>query len=193
MVDAENPDSTHDFGRDIIPSMLSGYRVSGYPFEDEAGRPLYWRDVGTLDDYYRANMDLTGVLPAFNLYDARWPVRTRSRSDPPAKTVHADFKTGRAGLALDSLLANGALVSGGRVERSILGPRVRVNSYATVSDSILFTDVEVGRNARVCRAIIDKRVKIPPGAVIGCDPDEDRRRFTVSEGGVAVLAKGTEL
>ncbi len=193
MVDAENPASSHDFGRDVIPAMLTGYKVFGFPFEDDAGRPLYWRDVGTIDDYYRANMDLTGVLPAFNLYDPRWPIRTRPRPDPPAKTVHADFEGKRVGLALDSLLSGGVVVSGARVERSILGPRVRVNSYAQVTDSVLFSDVDVGRNAKVRRAIVDKRVRIPPGYEIGFDLERDRKRFAVSEGGVVVLAKGTEL
>ena len=193
MVDAENPDSSHDFGRDVIPAMFSGYKVYGFPFEDETGRPLYWRDVGTLDDYYRTNMDLTGVTPAFNLYDPRWPIRTRTRPDPPVKTVHSDFAGRRVGLALDSLLAGGVVVSGARVERSILGPRVRVNSYAEVTDSILFSDVEVGRNARVSKAVVDKRVRIPPGFKVGHDLSADRERFVVSDGGVVVLPKGTEL
>jgi len=194
MVDAENRHSTHDFGRDIIPAMLRGYRVFGFPFEGEgrAGE-AYWRDVGTIDDYFQANMDLVAKTPAFNLYDRRWPIRTKVRPDPPAKTVHADFEDGRVGIAIESLLSGGVVVSGGRVERSILGPRVRVNSYAQVQDSILFSDVEVGRKAQVCRAIVDKRVKIPAGCRVGLDPDEDRRRFLVTESGIAVLGKGTVL
>ena len=193
MVDAENPDSTHDFGRDVIPAMIKGYRVFGYRFVEAHPDEPYWRDVGTLDDYYRANMDLVEPEPPFNLYDRRWPIRTRPRPDPPAKTVHADFEHDRVGLALDSLLADGVIISGGRVERSILGPRVRVNSHAEVSESVLFSDVEIGRHARIRRTIIDKRVKIPDHTVIGHDPEQDRRRFTLSAEGIVVITKGTEL
>ncbi len=194
MVDAEDRRSSHDFGRDVLPAMLRGYRVFGFPFA-EKGAPgqTYWRDVGTIDDYYQANMELVTKTPAFSLYDRRWPIRTRVRPDPPAKTVHASFEDGRVGLAIESLLCPGVVVSGGRVERSILGPRVRVNSYAEVQDSILFSDVEVGRGAVVRRAIVDKRIRIPAGCRIGVDPEQDRRRFPVTESGVAVLGKGTEL
>jgi glucose-1-phosphate adenylyltransferase len=193
LVNAENPDSTHDFGRDVIPAMIGGYRVFGYRFADEHAAEPYWRDVGTIDDYYRANMELVAPIPPFNLYDRHWPIRTRPRPDPPAKTVHSDLAGGRAGLALDSLLADGVIVSGGRVERSILGPRVRVHSYAQVEESVLFSDVEVGRHARIRRAIIDKMVRVPDRAEIGFDPEADRRRFHVSEDGVVVIARGAEL
>lgn len=191
MVDAEDPGSSHDFGRDVIPRMIGGYKVFGYPYEDDgkAVRP-YWRDVGTIDDYYAASMDLVSPGPKFNIHDPRWPIRTRARPEPPAKTVFADFKDNRVGLALDSLLCNGVVVSGGRVERSILGPRVRVNSYAEVTDSILFSGVEVGRHCRIRRAIIDKWLKIPPHTRIGFDPAADRERFFVSESGIVVVQKG---
>ncbi len=192
--DADRDESTHDFGHDVIPAMIGGGRVFGHRLAGtDAGREPYWRDVGTLDAYYRANMDLVAPSPEFNLYDQRWPMRTRARSDPPAKTVHADIEGGRAGLALNSLLSDGAVISGGRVERSVLGPRVRVNSFALVEDSVLFSDVEVGRNARVRRAIIDKRVRVPEGFEVGGDPERDRRRFTVTDSGVTVVAKGMEL
>ncbi|HDQ99177.1 MAG TPA: glucose-1-phosphate adenylyltransferase, partial [candidate division WOR-3 bacterium] len=185
--------SRHDFGHDVIPAMIGGYRVFGYRFADEHAVEPYWRDVGTVDDYYRANMELVAPTPPFNLYDRHWPIRTRPRPDPPAKTVHSDLAGGRAGLALDSLLADGVIVSGGRVQHSILGPRVRVNSFAQVEESVLFSDVAVGRNARVRRAIVDKMVRIPDRAEIGFDPEADRQRFHVSEDGVVVISRGTEL
>ena len=193
LVNAENPSSRHDFGHDVIPAMIGGYRVFGYRFADEHAVEPYWRDVGTVDDYYRANMELVAPTPPFNLYDRHWPIRTRPRPDPPAKTVHSDLAGGRAGLALDSLLADGVIVSGGRVQHSILGPRVRVNSFAQVEESVLFSDVAVGRNARVRRAIVDKMVRIPDRAEIGFDPEADRQRFHVSEDGVVVISRGTEL
>jgi len=190
MVDAEDPESSHDFGRDVIPRMIGGYKVFGYPYEDDgkAVRP-YWRDVGTIEDYYEANMDLVSPTPKFNIHDPRWPIRTRARPDPPAKTVHNDAKRKRVGLALNSLLCNGVVVSGARVERSVLGPRVRVNSYSKVEDAVLFSGVEVGRHCRIKRAIVDKWVKVPPRTRIGYDEDEDRKRFFVSDSGIVVVRK----
>jgi glucose-1-phosphate adenylyltransferase len=194
MADAEDADSDHDFGRDVIPKMIGGYRVMGYEFEDEnRGPEPYWRDVGTIDDYYQANMDLLEVKPQFNLYDERWPIRTLQPQLPCAKTVWNDPEAGRVGGVLQSLVAHGCIVSGGRAVHSILSPRVRVNSYAEVSDSILFEGVVVGRRARIRRAIIDKWVQIPEGYRIGCDPDADRRNFTVTDSGIVVIAKGQEL
>lgn len=194
MVDSEDSNSSHDFGRDIIPKMIKGFMVYGYEFEDEnRGPQRYWRDVGTIEDYYQANMDLVEIEPLFNLYDERWPIRTFQYQLPPAKTVFADLNSERVGLALQSLAGQGVIISGGKVIRSILSPKVRINSYSEVSDSILFEGVNIGRYARVRRAIIDKYVKIPDRCEIGYNQEEDRKRFFVSETGIVVIPKGTVL
>jgi len=185
--------SRHDFGHDILPSLIGGGRVFAYPFLDEnRKRQSYWRDIGTLDAYYAANMDLTAVEPVFNLYDKDWPIRTmQARHMPPAKTVFADTaRGGRAGQVLDSLVSGGVIVSGGQVERSVLSPWVRVNSYAQVSDCVLLSEVNVGRRARLKRTIVDKGVDIPEDLVVGEDPVEDARRFKVTAGGVVVIPRG---
>ncbi len=190
--DATEPGSVHDFGRNIIPSIIDDCRVFAFPFRDENRKQdAYWRDVGTLDAYFDANMDLVGIDPLLNMYDSRWPIRTYQPILPPPKFVFGSMgQIDRQGTALDSIVCQGSVVSGGRVERSILGPWVRVNSYARVQDSILFQDVDIGRHAKVRRAIIDKGVSIPPGVEIGYDLDQDRARgFTVSPGGVVVIAK----
>ncbi|MFO0923383.1 MAG: glucose-1-phosphate adenylyltransferase [Pirellulales bacterium] len=194
--DATDPKSHHDFGKNIIPSIIDDHRVFAFPFRDENRKnDAYWRDVGTLDAYFEANMDLIGVDPCLNLYDEDWPVRTLQPNLPPPKFVfgsHADSRSDgqRVGMALDSIVCAGTIVSGGRVERSILSPRVRVNSYASVTDSILFEGVEVGRHAKIRKAIIDKGVRIPPGMQIGYDLELDRKRgFTISPQGVVVIAK----
>ncbi len=181
----------YDFGRDILPQAVRTRRIFAYPFVDEnLTDPPYWRDIGTLDAYYEAQMDLVAVSPRFNLYDRRWPVRTCQPQLPPVKMVFADEgRNARRGEALDSLLSAGCIVSGGTVVRSVLSPQVRVNSFSLVEDSVLMSGVEVGRYARVRRAIVDKFVKIPPGVHIGWDLEEDRRRFTVTEGGVVVVPK----
>jgi glucose-1-phosphate adenylyltransferase len=191
-LDATRPGSAHDFGHNIIPSVIRTHRVFAFPFRDEnRKRDAYWRDVGTLDAYFEANMDLISVDPLLNMYDDHWPIRTHHPNYPPPKFVFAE--TGpdpRRGHALDSIICQGCIVSGGQVERSILGPNVRVNSYARVEDSILFEGVDIGRHTRVRRAIIDKGVRIPPGTSIGYDAEQDRARgFTVSEGGLTVIAK----
>jgi len=190
--DAGDPASRHDFARDVLPRLVGGGRLFAYPFVDEnRGGQLYWRDIGTLDAYYAASMDLVAVDPVFNLYDTEWSVRTMPRQLPPAKTVFAEeWPGGRAGVVLNSLVSGGVVVSGGRVERSILAPEVRVNSFAQVSDSVLLDGVQVGRHARVRRAIVDKRAVIPAGFVIGEDLAADRARFTVSEGGIVVIPQG---
>ncbi len=194
--DAGNNKSKHDFGKDIIPQMLKkGLKVYAYNLRDEntKGAP-YWRDIGTIDAYYEANMDLVQVDPVFNLYDRAWPIRTYQEQFPPAKTVFAgDEITGRIGLALDSFVAGGCIISGGRVQRSILSPNVRINSFSQIYDSILMEGVNVGRYAKIKRAIIDKDVNIPKGMVIGYDMHEDKKRFFVSESGIVVVAKGTEI
>jgi glucose-1-phosphate adenylyltransferase len=193
--DASRP-TNHDFGKDIIPQMLKKkMKVFAYNFKDEnKNEALYWRDIGTLDAYYEANMDLIQVSPIFNLYDKNWLIRTYQEQFPPAKTVFAgDENPDRMGLVLDSLISSGCIVSGGRVQRSILSPNVRINSYCEVYDSILLEGVNVGRYAKIRRAIIDKDVIIPAGTIIGYNLKEDKKRFTVSEGGIVVVAKGTEI
>jgi glucose-1-phosphate adenylyltransferase len=197
--DAQRADSTHDFGRDILPRMVASHRLFAYDFSTntipgmaEAERG-YWRDIGTIDAYWRASADLVAVSPAFSLYNPAWPIYSAYYPSPPAKFVFADERNNRLGIATDSLVSEGCIISGGQVDRSILGPRVRVNSFSDVSESILFDDVEVGRHAQVRRAIIDKGVFVPPGMAIGYDLEADHRRFTVSEQGVVVIPKGMDL
>ncbi len=192
--DATRPDSDHDFGKNIIPNIIRNHKVYGYRFRDKNRKATpYWRDVGTLDAYYQANMDLIEVDPVLNLYDREWPIRTHQPQLPPPKFVFRDEGSadlGRRGEAHDSMVCQGCIISGGHVRRSILSPNVRVNSYALVENSILFSGVDVGRHARIRRAIIDKDVKIPAGATIGYDLENDRRRgFTITEQGVVVIAK----
>ncbi len=190
--DAQRAESSHDFGRDIIPLVARTARVMAYNFQDENKKESkYWRDIGTLDAYYEANIDLVQVTPLFNFYDRDWPIRTYHEQWPPVKTVFADEATGRVGQVLDSLVSNGCIISGGYVERCVLSPDVRVNSFARVEDSILMEHVDVGRYAKVRRAIIDKDVKIPRYAQIGYNLEEDRRRFHVTESGIIVVGKGT--
>ena len=191
-LDATRPNSKHDFGRDIIPAVIHTHKVMAYPFLDEnRKKDAYWRDVGTLEAYYDANMDLISVDPQLNLYDRHWPIRTYQPNYPPPKFVFAEHgHTARRGHALDSIVCQGTIISGGQVERSVLGPNVRINSYSHVEDSVLFESVNVGRHAKVRRAIIDKEVEIPAGIEIGYDHELDRSRgFVVSETGLTVLAK----
>jgi glucose-1-phosphate adenylyltransferase len=185
--------SGHDFGKDIIPGMLDNARVFAYPFRDENRKQAaYWRDVGTLDAYFQTSMDLIQIDPILNLYDRYWPIHTYQPPYPPPKFVHTD--PDRRGAAYNSIVCQGAIISGGQVFRSILSPGVRINSYALVEDSILFDGVEVGRHARIRRAIIDKDVKIPPGFEIGWNREADLARgLVVSEEGVTVVAKSEDL
>jgi glucose-1-phosphate adenylyltransferase len=194
--DATLDDSHHDFGKNIIPGAISQYKVCAFPFLDENRKQdAYWRDVGTLDAYYEATMDLIGVDPLLNLYDQHWPIRAYQPMLPPPKFVFgSEGHTARRGEAHDSIVCQGAIVSGGSVARSVIGPAVRVNSYAHVEDSILFDGVEVGRNCRLRRVIVDKGVHIPPRTEIGYDPAADKARgFTVTESGLVVIARGEEL
>jgi len=186
--DAEDPNSSHDFGRDVLPRLVGKYNIIAYDFRDLNDKTArYWRDVGTLDAYYEANMDLVSVTPEFNLYDKRWPIRTRLLQQPPAKFVFAQ-EGRRMGVALDSIVSSGCIVSGGRIVRSILSPGVRVNSYCEVESSILMTDCRIGRYSRIRRAIIDTGVEVPEGSIIGYDLDEDRNRgYTVTESGIVVV------
>ena len=194
MVDAEDPNSSHDFGRDVLPKMFEGYKVYGYPFEDENRGPIkYWRDVGTIDDYYAANMDLVEVAPIFNLYDKHWPIRTYQPQLPPAKTVFFDYSLGRVGEILQSIIAPGAIISGGKVCRSIISHQVHIHSYTDIADSILMEGVEVGRYAKIRRAIIDKWVKIPEKMEIGYNRTEDEKRFFVTQSGIVVIPKEAKL
>jgi glucose-1-phosphate adenylyltransferase len=190
--DAEDPKSSHDFGKDILPKMVDEYRVYAYDFVDENKKEaLYWRDVGTLEAFYEANMDIVSVSPVFNLYDEDWPIRTHQRQYPPAKFVFAE--SGRTGTALDSIVSSGCIVSGGTVKNSVLSPDVRVNSYTEVDASILFSHVNIGRHCRVQRAIIDRDVHIPEGTTIGFDAEADRQRYFVTEGGITVVTRDYSL
>jgi glucose-1-phosphate adenylyltransferase len=197
--DAGDAASAHDFGKSIVTSMHSRKRVFVYDFmnnkvpgqsEKERG---YWRDVGSLDAYYQANMDLVDVDPVFSLYNFDWPIFTIRYNYPPAKFVFNNEKDRRVGHATDSLISEGCIVSGGHVHHSIVSPRVRINSYSYVEGSILFEDVTVGRHCKIRRAIIDKHVDIPPGTVIGYDPEEDKARFQVTESGIVVIPKGMRI
>ena len=190
--DAEDPDSQHDFGHNILPKMVDDYRVYSFNFIDENHKEaLYWRDVGTLEAYYEANMDVAAVSPVFNLYDEHWPIRTHQRQYPPAKFVFAE--PGRTGTAVDSLVSSGCIVSGGFVRNSVLSPDVRVNSYAEVESSIVFSHVDIGRHCRVRRAIIDRDVHIPEGTVIGYDTESDRQKYFVTESGITVVTRDYSL
>jgi len=179
--------SQHDFGRDVIPRLIERHAVYAYRFEDENKKAAkYWRDIGTLDSYYEANMDLVAVEPQFNLYDKEWPLRTMIPSLPPAKFVFADWGI-RCGVALDSIVSPGCIISGGLVRRCVLSPEVRINSYAEVEDSILMHGVHVGRYSRIRKAIIEKNVYLPDHTVIGYNLEEDQKRFRVTPKGVVIV------
>ena len=190
--DAEDPNSSHDFGKDILPKILDQYKVYSFNFIDENKKEaLYWRDVGTLEAYYEANMDLVAVSPVFNLYDSAWPIRTHQRQYPPAKFVFGE--PGRTGTAIDSIVSAGCILSGGTVRNCILSPDVRVNSYTEVEDTIMFSHVNVGRHCRIRRAIIDRDVHIPEGTIIGYDPEADARNYMVTETGITVVTRDYSL
>jgi len=185
--DAGKP-SSHDFGKDIIPALITELPTFAYRFYDENKKASkYWRDIGTLDAFYDANMDLCGVDPEFNLYDPEWPMRTYQPQAPPAKFVFAEKS--RRGEALDSIISPGCIISGSRVTGSVLCPNVRVHSYGLIEQCMLMPGVRVGRHARIRRAIVDRDVLIPRGAVIGFNPEEDRKRHTVTDLGVVVVTE----
>ncbi len=199
LIDAVKRDAematSHDFGKDIIPSMIRTHRVYAYDFstnripgceEKEIG---YWRDVGTIEAYFEANMDLVSVSPQLDLYNAEWPLRTCYNRYPPAKFVFANEAERRVGRATDSIVSEGCIISGGTVNRSILGPGARINSYSEVTDSILMKGVEIGRHARVRRAIIDSGIEVQPHEQIGFDEEADRKKYFVSPGGIVVIPK----
>jgi glucose-1-phosphate adenylyltransferase len=185
----------HDFGRNIIPRMIGQHRVYAFKFQDANKKAIqYWRDIGTLDAFWEANMDLVSVDPQFNLYDPEWPIRTYQGQFPPAKFVFAqDFQGGRMGVALDSIVSGGCIVSGARVQNSILSPNVRVQDHADVRESILMDNVQIGPHSRIKRAIIDKDVVIPPRTEIGYDREADAKRFKVTDSGIVVISKGMDL
>ncbi|MBA2665131.1 MAG: glucose-1-phosphate adenylyltransferase [Bradymonadaceae bacterium] len=198
--DAHDPNSAHDFGKNIITNMVRyGAKAFVYDFSKNIipGQPSreqsYWRDVGSVDSYWSASMDLVSVAPEFNLYNRRWPIRTHYKHYPPAKFVHDDPRNNRVGTAINSIVAEGCIVSGGVIRNCVLFPQVRVNSFSHVEDCIIFERVTIGRRARIRKAIIDKDITIPPDTVIGYDLEADRERFTVSENGVVVIPKGMEL
>ena len=188
IADAEDPTSDHDFGRNVVPRLVQDdRRVYSYNFIDENKKEAkYWRDIGTLEAYYEANMDLVAVSPVFNLYDSHWPIRTYQRQYPPAKFVFAQ-EGKRMGIAVDSIVSMGSIISGGRVTRCIISPDVRVNSYAEVENSIIYSHAEIGRYSRIRRAIIDRAVHIPEHTDIGYDLEEDRQKYHVTESGIVVV------
>ncbi len=187
--DAQDEHSSHDFGKNVIPKLLDKARIIAYDFKDlNAKEARYWRDVGTLDAFYEANLDLISVNPEFNLYDRNWPMRTHQSQYPPAKFVFGQ-EGHRMGFAIDSIVSHGSIVSGGRVIRSILSPGVRVNSYSEIEDSILMPNVTVGRKCRIHKAIIDTGVNIPEQTEIGIDPQKDREKgYTITPAGVVVVS-----
>jgi len=192
--DSKDEKSSHDFAKNIIPIMLSSSNVYAFNFKDaESSQLKYWKDVGSIDAYFEANMDLIQVVPPMNLYDKKWPFRTYQEQYGPAKSVWAEEDSDRIGMALNSIISNGCIISGGKVKSSILSPDVRINSFSEVSDSILMEGVDVGRYAKVRRTIIDKNVNVPQKMEIGYNLKEDKKRFTVTESGIVVIPKGMVL
>jgi glucose-1-phosphate adenylyltransferase len=190
--DAEDPTSKHDFGHNILPGILGKYKMRAYNFVDEnQQQALYWRDVGTLEAYYDANMDVASVSPVFNLYDKKWPMRTRVRQYPPAKFVFGE--PGRTGMAINSIVSAGCIISGATVRNSVLSQDVRVNSYSELDSSIVFSHVNIGRHCRIRRAIIDRDVQLPEGTVIGYDQNEDKKNHFVTPGGLTVVTRDYSL
>lgn len=184
--DADSPTSSHDFGKDLIPSVIHNHRVVAYPFVDvQKGKQAYWRDVGTVDAFWQANMELIGVTPPLNLYDREWPIWTYQEQLPPAKFVFDD--EGRRGMAVDSMVSGGCIISGAVLRRSLLFSDVKVNSYSRLLDTVVLPQVIIGRNSRISKAVIDKGCDIPEGTVIGEDREEDARRFYVTEQGVVLV------
>jgi len=191
IADGKREDSSHDFGKDILPSLIGRADMYAYDFQtniipgDPIGSPQYWRDVGTLDAYYEASMDLRAVSPELNLYNRQWPLRTAGYFDAPAKFVFDE--EGRRGIAIDTIIAGSSIVSGGVVRGSVLGRGVRIHTGASVEDSVIFDNCDIGRRAKVKRAILDKNVKVPPGTEIGFNLDEDRKKYHVTDSGIVVV------
>ena len=186
IMDADRRSSSHDFGKDIIPSVLKEYRVMSYPFRDvQTGRQGYWRDVGTVDAFWEANMELVSVSPELNLYDEDWPIWTYQAQLPPAKFVFDDAD--RRGMAVDSMVSGGCIVSGAYLRRSLLFSNVKVHSYSRIEDAVVLPDVEIGRHCRIRRAVLDRACVVPEGTVIGEDREKDMERYYVTEGGVVLV------
>ncbi|CCE25168.1 glucose-1-phosphate adenylyltransferase [Methylotuvimicrobium alcaliphilum] len=183
--DADSKGSNRDFGKDIIPAVIDKYRVSAYPFLNLQGDQSYWRDVGTIDAYWAANMELIGVKPDLNLYDKTWPIWTYQEQTPPAKFVFDDDK--RRGQAVDSMVSGGCVISGAKVRHSLLFSNVRVNSYTTLQDVVVLPEVNIARHCRITKAIIEKGCEVPQGTVIGENLEDDKKRFHVSPGGVVLV------
>jgi glucose-1-phosphate adenylyltransferase len=184
--DADRTGSSHDFGKDLIPSVIDKHRVVAYPFVDvQRGKQAYWRDVGTLDSYWQANMELVSVTPQLNLYDGTWPIWTYQEQLPPAKFIFDDDD--RRGMAVDSMVSGGCIISGAHLQRSLLFSDVKVNSYTQLLDTVVLPEVNIGRSCRITKAVIDKGCKIPEETVIGEDPEADAKRFYVSEKGVVLV------
>ena len=214
LIDLLKSTDKDDFGRDIIPKALERYSLYAFPYKKEnrikdfvykikedgsrvrvldlcIRDSCYWRDVGDLDAYWNANMDLTGVDPNFNLYGSKWPLRTFQMQYPPAKTIFRDTASDRTGMALDSIVSHGSIISGGIVKNSVLSYNVIVRSWSEVRESVIMSDVEIGRHCKIMKAIIDKANRVPPHTKIGYNPEEDRKRFTVTPRGIVVVPKGT--
>ncbi len=191
LADGKSKDSSHDFGKDILPSLIGRADMYAYDFQtnvipgDPIGSPQYWRDVGTIDAYYEASMDLRAVSPELNLYNRQWPLRTAGYFDAPAKFVFDE--DGRRGMAIDTIIAGSSIVSGGSVKGSVLGRGVRIHTGASVQDSIIFDNCDVGRHAKVRRAILDKNVKVPEHATIGYDLEADRKKYHVTDSGIVIV------
>ena len=186
--DADTPGSSHDFGKDIIPSVIKNYQVLAYPFQDPStGKQAYWRDVGTVDAFWQTNLELIGVTPELNLYDKKWPIWTYQEQLPPAKFIFDDDD--RRGMAVDAMVSGGCIISGSTVRHSLLFSNVRVNSFSLVEDSVILPDVVIGRNCVIKRAVIDRGCQIPQGLVIGEDPKLDAKRFHVTPEGVVLVTR----
>lgn len=183
--DHDDKSSSHDFGKDIIPSIIDSHHVLAYPFVNEQGEPAYWRDVGTLESYWQSNMDLCSITPELNLYNREWPIWTYQAQLPPAKFTFDDDD--RRGQAIDSMVSAGCIVSGARIKRSVISSNCLIHSFASVKNSVLLPKVEVGRHCRIQNAIIDKGCKIPAHTIIGEDPAEDAKRFHVEENGLVLV------
>ncbi|MCR4290747.1 MAG: glucose-1-phosphate adenylyltransferase [Candidatus Scalindua sp.] len=191
IIDDTKKNTNHDFGKNIIPDMIHSKRVYAYPFGDENN---YWRDIGTLDAYWEANMDLVQVSPEFNLYDKDWPIRTHKKQYPPAKTIfNKDLPDERTDMILNSIVSGGCIISGAKVEGCVLSPDVRVDSHSEIYDSVIMESVRIGRNVKIRKAIIDKYVNIPDNMNIGYDREEDSKHFTVTDSGIVVVRKGMHL
>lgn len=184
--DSDTTSSSHDFGHDIIPNTIKNYQVHAYPYIDpETNETGYWRDVGTVDSFWKSNIELISVTPELNLYDAEWPIWTYQEQLPPAKFVFDDDN--RRGMAVDAMISGGCVVSGAHIKRSLLFSNVRVNSYSTVDESVILPDVNIGRNCRISKAILDKGCEIPAHTIIGEDPEKDAKHFYISPGGIRLV------